>query len=73
MRLSGIVALAFVVASAGPLSASPALAAPPECALLIELADWGENPTGDVSIASGESCQFSIKMRGTVTYSDILQ
>ena len=72
MRLSGIVALALVVASAGPLSASPALAAP-ECALLIELADWGENPTGDVSIASGESCQFSIKMRGTVTASDVLQ
>jgi hypothetical protein len=72
MRLSGIVALALVVTFAGLQSASPAPAAP-ECALLMELADWGENPTGDVSIASGESCQFSLKMRGTVTASDILQ
>jgi len=72
MRLSGIAALAIVVACAGLQSASPALAAP-ECALLMELADWGENPIGDISIASGESCQFSIKLRGTVTSSDILQ
>jgi len=72
MRLSGIVALALVVASAGPLSASPALAAP-ECALLIELADWGENPTGDISVAAGESCLFPITMRGTVTSSEIFQ
>jgi hypothetical protein len=70
MRLSGIVV--SVLVAAGALSVSPALAAP-ECAMLIELADWGENPTGDLSLAPGESCQFSIKMRGTVSGSDILQ
>jgi hypothetical protein len=72
MRLSGIVTLALVAASAGSMSASSALAAP-ECAMLIELADWGENPTGDLSVAPGESCQFSIKMRGTVAGSDVQQ
>jgi hypothetical protein len=69
MRLYQVVALALV---AGCIPAAPASAAS-ECAMLIELADWGENPTGDVSLAAGESCQFSIKMRGTVASSDILQ
>jgi hypothetical protein len=70
MRLSKLAALAVIVAVAGSMSASPALAAS-ECPILVELADWGENPTGDVSVASGQSCQFSIKMRGTVSSSDI--
>jgi hypothetical protein len=72
MRFSEVVALALVAAIAGPMSARPALAAP-ECAMLVELADWGENPTGDLSVAPGQSCQFSIKLRGTVTGSDIVQ
>ena len=54
------------------MSASAAQAAA-DCPILIELADWGENPAGDVSVASGQSCQFSIKMRGTVSSSDIFQ
>ncbi len=54
------------------MSASPALAAA-DCPKLVELADWGENPTGDISVASGQSCQFPITMRGTVTSSDIFQ
>jgi hypothetical protein len=72
MRLSKLVALALIVGAAGSMSASPAQAAP-DCPMLVELADWGENPTGDVSVASGQSCQFSIKMRGTVNSSEILQ
>lgn len=69
MRLSGIAALVLVVASAGTFS-PPALAAA-ECPVLMELADWGENPTGDVSVSSGQACQFSIKLRGTVEKSEI--
>lgn len=38
----------------------------------MELADWGENSTGDISVASGQSCSFPITMRGTVTNSEIL-
>lgn len=37
------------------------------------LADWGENSTGDIDIASGESCQIPIGIRGTVTDSSISQ
>ena len=40
---------------------------------LAELADWGENSTGDISVASGTSCLFPITMRGTVNSSDIMQ
>lgn len=72
MRLSKLTAFALIVGAAGAISAPPALAAA-DCPILVELADWGENPTGDVSVASGQSCQFSIKMRGTVSSSDILQ
>ena len=54
------------------MSASPALAAS-DCPKLVELADWGENSTGDISVASGESCLFPITMRGTVTSSEIFQ
>jgi hypothetical protein len=72
MRLARLAALTLIVGAAGAISAAPALAAP-ECPMLIELADWGENPTGDVSVAAGQSCQFSIKMRGTVNGSEISQ
>ena len=38
-----------------------------------ELANWGENATGDISVAAGESCLFPITMRGTVASSEISQ
>jgi hypothetical protein len=71
MRLPILAASALVIGAAGAMSSSARAA--PECPILVELADWGENPTGDVSIAPGQSCQFSIKMRGTVSGSEILQ
>jgi hypothetical protein len=72
MQLAKLAASALIVGAAGSISTPPALAAP-DCPILVELADWGENPTGDISLASGQSCQFSVKMRGTVNSSDILQ
>src|SRR5262245_44793572 len=72
MRLSKLIAVALIVGATGSMSGGSALAAP-DCSMSLELADWGENPTGDVSVASGQSCQFSIKMRGTVNSSEILQ
>ena len=51
---------------------SLALAAP-DCSKLIELAYWSENSSGDISVASGESCLFPITMRGMVSSSEILQ
>ena len=70
MRLSKVAALALIVGATGSMSASPALA---DCPKLVELADWGENSTGDISVAAGESCLFPITMRGTVTSSEIFQ
>jgi hypothetical protein len=72
MRLSKVAALALVVGATGFMSVSLALAAS-DCPTLAELADWGENSTGDISVASGESCLFPIRMRGTVSSSDISQ
>jgi hypothetical protein len=72
MRLSQFAALALIVGAAGSVSVSPALAAA-DCPTLIALADWGENSSGDISVASGETCLFPIRMRGTVSSSDIVQ
>jgi hypothetical protein len=72
MRLSKFLALALILGATGSMSVSPALAAS-DCPTLVALADWGENSTGDISVASGDSCLFPIRMRGTVSSSDILQ
>jgi hypothetical protein len=70
MRLSKFAALALIAGVT--VSASEALAAS-DCPLLMGLADLGENSTGDISVASGQSCVFPIKMRGTVSSSEISQ
>ncbi|XIA66340.1 hypothetical protein ACFIOY_10185 [Bradyrhizobium sp. TZ2] len=70
MRLSKVAALALIVT--GSMSVSPALAAS-DCPKLVELADWGEDSTDDISVASGASCLFPITMSGTVSSSNILQ
>ena len=72
MRLSNVAALALVVAATGSMPVSPALAAS-DCPKLVELADWGENSTGDISVAPGQSCLFPITMRGTVSSSEIFK
>ena len=72
MRLSKIAALAIVVGMTGSMSVSPARATV-DCPILADTADWGENSTADISVASGGSCQFPIRMRGTVSSSDISQ
>jgi hypothetical protein len=72
MRLSQVATFALIAGAASTMSVSPAFAAP-DCPKLIGLIDWGENSTGDISVAPGASCQFPIPMRGTVSSSDILQ
>ena len=37
------------------------------------LADWGEKSTGYLTVEPRESCQFPIKMPGTIGSSDISQ
>ena len=72
MRLSKVAALALIVGATGSMSAPPALAAS-DCPILVGLPDWGENSTGDISVAPGQSCLVPIKMRGTVSSSEISQ
>ena len=72
MRLSKVAALALIAVATSVASASSAPAAP-DCSASTTLANWGENSTGDIDIAAGESCVFPIKIRGTVTSSEISQ
>ncbi|WP_050628466.1 hypothetical protein [Bradyrhizobium viridifuturi] len=58
-RLTGVAALALILTTSGVMPASAAQAVP-ECSMSATLADWGENSTGDIDIASGESCQIPI-------------
>ena len=44
-----------------------------DCSISVALADWGENSTAYIDLASGGSCQFPIRIRGTVSSSDISQ
>jgi hypothetical protein len=72
LRLSEVAALALIVAAASAMSASPARAVS-DCSASTTLANWGENATGDIDLAAGESCLFPIRIRGTVSSSEISQ
>jgi hypothetical protein len=72
MRMSKVAALALI-AGATSIASVPSAKAAPDCPLSITLADWGENATGYFTIAPGESCQFPIKLPGTLSSSDISQ
>jgi len=75
MRLSKVAALALIVGATNftnLMSVSLARAAS-DCSTSVTLADWGANSTGYIDVASGESCLFTIRMRGTVSSSDISQ
>ena len=72
MRSSRVAALALIVGAPSLMSASLARAAS-DCSISATLADWGENSTSDIDVVSGGSCQFPIRMPGTVSSSDISQ
>ena len=72
MRLSKVAALALIVGATSLMSVSLARTAS-DCSTSVTLADWGENSTGDIEVASGGSCLFPIRMRSTVSSSDISQ
>jgi hypothetical protein len=71
MRLSNVAALALIVV-VSLMSVSSTRAAS-DCSISGTLADWGESSTSDIDIVSGGSCQFPIRMHGTVSSSDIFQ
>ena len=72
MRLSNVAALALIVGATSLMSVSLARAAS-DCSTSVTLADWGANSTGYIDVVSGGSCLFPIRMRGTVSSSDISQ
>ena len=72
MRLSSLATLALVAGASSPTYVSIVLAAS-ECSRSMELADWGENSTGDISVTSGDSCIFPITLRGAASSSEISQ
>ncbi|WP_244066501.1 hypothetical protein [Bradyrhizobium sp. Ce-3] len=71
-RAPAVAALAIILAASGARPASSAQPVP-ECSMSVTLADWGENSSGDIDVASGESCQIPVGIRGTVTDSSISQ
>ena len=73
MRMSKVAALVLIVGAASIASVSLARAAPPDCPISVTLADWGENSTGYLTVVPGASCQFPIKLPGTVSSSNISQ
>ena len=72
MRMSKVAALGLI-AGATSIASVPSAKAAPDCPLSITLADWGENAAGYFTVAPGESCQFPIKLPGTISSSDISQ
>jgi hypothetical protein len=71
-RLYKVVVSALIVEATGLLPVSLVRAAT-DCSTSITLADWGENSTGDIGVAPGRSCLYPIRMRGTVSSSEISQ
>jgi len=71
MRVRQIAAVGLI-AGATALMAAPLARAASDCSILATLADWGQNSTGYIDLASGASCQFPIRKHG-VSGSDILQ
>ena len=72
MRFCKVAALAVVAGVPSLVPGSFARTAS-DCSILVTLANWGENSTGYIELKSGETCLFPIKMRGTVSGSDISQ
>jgi hypothetical protein len=72
IRWSKVAALALIVGTTSSMSVSLARAAS-DCSTSVSLADWGENSTGYIDVASGRSCLVPIRMRGTVSSSEISQ
>jgi hypothetical protein len=72
MRLSKVAAFALIVGAPSLMSVSLARTAS-DCSISGTLADWGEDSTSYIDLTSGGSCRFPIRIRGTVSGSDISQ
>jgi hypothetical protein len=71
MKHSSVAAFMMIVGAAG-LASEPSRAAS-DCSMSATLASWGEKSTGYITVVPKESCQFPIKLSGTISSSDISQ
>jgi len=70
MRSSKVIVL-MLVAAAPRLVSVPSAQAASECPTSGTLSSWGADSTGFFNVASGETCLFSIKMKGEIQISSI--
>ena len=62
-----------IVVGAICLAPVPSAVAASECSMSATLANWGEKSTATIAIAPKESCQFPIRLPGTISSSEISQ
>src|SRR6478672_12007142 len=70
MRMSKVAAMVLIVGATSIASVSLAAS---DCPISVTLAEWGENSKGYLTVVPGGSCQFPIKLPGTMSSSDISQ
>jgi hypothetical protein len=70
MKPLSVATLSLILAAVCFEPASFALAAP-DCSMSATLANWGEKSTVQIAVAPKESCQFPLKISGTIGSSEI--
>ena len=70
LPLTAIIVFAATCLAPAPFAVA---ASGSECSMSITLANWGEKATGSIAIAPKESCQFPIRLPGTISSSEISQ
>ena len=70
MKPLSVATLSLILAAVCFEPASFALAAP-DCSMSATLANWGEKSTAQIAVAPKESCQFPLKLSGTIGSSEI--
>src|SRR5262245_7622593 len=71
--MKGFSVAALIVVGAAWLVPAPFAVAASECSMSATLANWGEKSTATIAIAPKESCQFPIRLPGTISSSEISQ
>ena len=70
LSVATIIVVGTICLAPAPLAVAASGA---ECSMSVTLANWGEKATGSIAIAPKESCQFPIRLPGTISSSEISQ
>ena len=68
---SAAVAIVIVLGGVPCLVPADFAVAASECSMSVTLANWGEKSSGSITIAPKGSCQFPIRLPGTISSSEI--